>query len=131
MKRYQTKKEIGTLGEQYAVHYLRLHGYTVKERNWFAGKCEIDVIAATLRDMVFVEVKTRTYEGDDWRNAPPPSLAVHADKQRFTRSAAQKYLYLHPTKKQPRMDVIEVWLSRQGNRKHPRVLKIHHIKAAY
>lgn len=131
MKRYQTTKEIGDLGERYAVHYLRLHGYTVKERNWFAGKCEIDVIAATLRDVVFVEVKTRTYDGDDWKNAPPPSLAVHAEKQRHTRSAAQRYLYLHPTKKQPRMDVIEVWLRKRTDGKRPRLLRIRHIKAAY
>ena len=126
-----TKKEIGNLGEQKAVNYLRLRGYTVKERNWFSGKCEIDIIAATFRDIVFVEVKTRTYDIHDWKDAPPPGLAVHSNKQGFTRHAAQEYLYSHPTKKQPRMDVIEVWLSKPENGKPPKVLKINHIKAAY
>ena len=131
MKQYLTKKEIGDFGERLAVHYLRLHGYTVKERNWFADKCEIDIIAATLRDLVFVEVKTRTYEGDEWQSAPPPSLAVHAQKQQHTRSAAQRYLYAHPTRKQPRMDVIEVWLQKAPAGQRPRLLRITHIKAAY
>ncbi len=126
-----TKKEIGDLGEQKAVNYLRLRGYTVKERNWFSGKCEIDIIAATFKDIVFVEVKTRTYEIDSWKEAPPPGLAVHSDKQAYTRRAAQDYLHRHPTKKQPRMDVIEVWLSKPENGKRPKVLKINHIKAAY
>ncbi len=127
-----TKKEIGDLGERIAANRLRLCGYTVKERNWFAGKCEIDIIASTWRDIVFVEVKTRTYEeNEDWRSAPPPSLAVHAQKQYHTRQAAQAYLRMHPTAKRPRMDVIEVWLSRPENGTRPRLLKLHHIKAAY
>lgn len=129
--RFHTTKEIGDFGETKAVHYLRLHGYTVKERNWRAGKCEIDIIACTWRDVVFAEVKTRTYTEQELAIAPPPGLAVHSEKQRHTRQAAQRYLYEHPTKKQPRMDVIEVWLVRSDPNKPPRVAKIHHIKAAY
>ena len=131
MKRYLTKREIGDFGETCAVHYLRRRGYTVRERNWFAGKCELDVIATTPFDVVFVEVKTRTYDPADWKNAPPPSLAVHSEKQRHTRDAAREYLFRHPGKKRPRMDVIEVWLEKREDGKRPRVLKIHHIKAAY
>ena len=40
----RTTKQIGDFGEKAAVHYLRMHGYTVKERNYRAGKYEIDVI---------------------------------------------------------------------------------------
>jgi putative endonuclease len=130
MKR-RTTKEIGDYGEKKAVHYLRWHGYTVKERNWRAGKCEIDIIANTWRDIVFVEVKTRTYKKEELNSAPPPHLAVHAEKQRLTRYAAQQYLYAHPTTKQPRMDVIEIWLLQSEGNKKPKIAKIHHIKAAY
>ena len=56
---FRTTKEIGDWGERRAVHYLRLRGYTVKERNWVSGKSEIDIIAATLKDIVFVEVKRK------------------------------------------------------------------------
>ena len=90
-----------------------------------------DIVATTLRDVAFIEVKTRSYDADEWQNAPPPGLAVHPEKQRLTRMAANSYLHAHPTKKRPRMDVIEVWLSREQSGKPPRVLKIHHIKAAY
>ena len=126
-----TKKEIGDLGEKKAVNYLRLRGYTVKERNWFAGKHEIDIIAKTLRDIVFVEVKTRTYDEKNWIDAPPPGLAVGSGKQSYTRQAAMEYLHRFPTRKQPRMDVIEVWLSKPTNGARPKLLKINHIKAAY
>lgn len=129
--RFRNTKEIGDFGEAKAVHYLRLRGYTVKERNWRAGKCEIDIIAHTLRDVVFAEVKTRTYTEQELAFAPPPGLAVNTAKQWHTRQAAQSYLYTHPTKKQPRMDVIEVWLLQTDPNKPPKVAKIHHIKAAY
>ena len=127
----QTTKAIGDLGEEIAVHFLRRRGYIVKERNLRVGHAEIDIVALTLRDVVFAEVKTRSYDGDEWKDAPPPSLAVNAEKQRLTRTAASAYLRANPTKKHPRMDVIEVWLSREAPNERPHVLKIHHIKAAY
>ncbi len=129
--RSQNTKEVGDFGERCAVHYLRLHGYTVKERNLRFGHAEIDIIATTWRDIVFAEVKTRTYTQETYQTAPPPGLAVNREKQRLTRTAAMQYLQKHPTQKRPRMDVIEVWLQKNENGCRPKVLKIHHIKAAY
>lgn len=126
-----TSKEIGNLGEAYAVHYLRLHGYTVRERNYRAGRYEIDIVATTLRDIAFVEVKTRTCDPDRLDTAIPPKHAVNADKQYFTRRAAGRYLYEHPTKKRPRMDVLEIWLAPTEGKRKPKVLRVNHIKAAY
>ena len=126
-----SKKSIGDFGEKKAVSYLRLHGYRILERNWRSGKYEIDVIASTLRDIAFVEVKTRTYRTTDLDTAPPPNNAVNAAQQEYTRRAAQNYLCQHPTQKQPRMDVIEIWLSQAEKNKNPKVIKIHHLKAAY
>ena len=114
-----------------AVRYLRLHGYTVKERNWRSGHMEIDIIAANLSTVAFVEVKTRTYTKDTLDSAPPPGTAVKSEKQRLTRRAAKDYLWKNPTKKHPRMDVIEVWLIRDDKTDKPKVAKINHIKAAY
>lgn len=128
MKQYTTKKQIGDYGELLAVRYLRRHGYFVRARNWRSGKDEIDVIATTLRDVVFVEVKTRRYDPRELDLAPPPGTAVHHHKQQHTRACARSYLAAHPTRKQPRMDVIEIWLSKD---ERPRLLRLHHIKAAY
>ena len=130
-KTADTKKEIGDLGERRAARYLMLRGYLIKERNWRAGKAEVDIIAETLREVVFVEVKTRTYQKEALLTAPPPGVAVNANKQRVTRQAARQYLYQHRTNKQPRMDVIEVWLCKGREEDAPHVAKIHHIKAAY
>ena len=131
MKKIKTKKEIGNYGERIAARYLFFHGYRVKERNWRSGHMEIDIIATTWNQIAFVEVKTRTYTPETLYTAPPPGSAVKAEKQRLTRRAARQYLFTHPTKKKPRMDVIEIWLLKTENEKPPKVTKIHHIKGAY
>ena len=128
MKLRSTTKEIGDYGEKLAVRYLRRHGYRIRERNWRAGKDEIDIIATTRTDLVFVEVKTRRYSADELDTAPPPSIAVHSHKQKHTRTCAGCYLASHRSERQPRMDVIEVWLSKD---ERPKLLRLHHIKAAY
>ncbi len=131
MQTSETTKQIGNFGERIAVRYLRLHGYTVKERNWRSGHMEIDIIAANFKTLAFVEVKTRTYTKETIHEAPPPSSAVKSEKQRLTRRAAKDYLWQHPTKKSPRMDVIEVWLIRDETSDKAKIAKINHIKAAY
>lgn len=128
---FDTTKEIGDFGEKRAVHYLRLRGYTVKERNWRHGKGELDIIASTPKTVAFIEVKTRSYTTETTELAPPPGNAVRADKKRLTRQTAQAYLHQHPTKKSPRMDVIEIFLKKDETQKKPKVLKINHIKGAY
>ncbi len=128
----RTTKEIGDWGEQYAVNHLRLHGYTVKERNYRAGHHEIDIIASRFRTIVFVEVKARSYTRDSMEELPPPGHAVDSAKQSFTRRAARQYLYEHPTSKRPRMDVIEIWLEKTDDTsKKPKMLRLRHIQGAY
>jgi len=57
-----TRAEIGALGEQLAVDYLRSLGLRVLTRNWRCRYGELDVVAAddAACTVVFVEVKTRT-----------------------------------------------------------------------
>ena len=131
MKTYITTKEIGQYGERLAARYLFFHGHRIIEKNFQAGKYEIDLISKTRKDIVFTEVKTRVYESpEEADSAVPPKHAVGADKQSFTRSAALSYLRVHPTKKRPRMDVIEVLLLRRDGKK-PKKYAIRHIEAAY
>lgn len=126
-----SNKSTGDFGEARAVAYLRRRGYIVMERNYRTGHYEIDIIARRWNEIAFVEVKTRTYEINGIDLAPPPGNAVKRDKQYFTRRAAQQYLFEHPTRRKPRMDVIEVWLLKQENSKRPKVYKIRHLKGAY
>ena len=130
MKTLKTTAQIGAYGERLAVRYLRLRGYRIKTRNWRTGRYELDVVAENFSDVAFVEVKTRTYTLLNEFTKPPKS-AVDADKQAFTRQAARRYLAQFPTKKQPRMDVLEIFLLKKEGTDKYKVAKINHIKAAY
>ena len=131
MRTYDTTQAIGQYGERLAARYLFFRGHRILKKNFRAGKYEIDLISLTPTDIVFTEVKTRVYDSPEAAEAAvPPKHAVNADKQSFTRSAALAYLRAHPSKKRPRMDVIEVLLLRREGKK-PKKYAIRHIKAAY
>lgn len=51
--------ELGKRGEDFAAEQLVKDGYTILERNWRSGKCELDIIADKDGVLVVVEVKTR------------------------------------------------------------------------
>ena len=119
------------LGERCAVRYLRLRGYTIKEKNYRAGPHDIDIVATRLGVIAFVEVKARSSRAEDINTAPPPRTAVNAEKQHFTRQAARQYLRENFSNQKPRMDVIEIWFSADDGRRKPKILKIHHMKGAY
>ena len=106
-----TTKEIGDLGERKAACYLMRRGYWIKDRNFRAGKYEIDLVAESLFSIIFVEVKTRNYREKDLSNPVPPGRAVDQRKIRFTKWAAMQYLRQHPTWKKWRMDIVEVWMT--------------------
>jgi putative endonuclease len=52
--------ELGKLGEELAVEYLRENGYTILDTNWTFQKAEIDIIAQIENTLAIVEVKTRS-----------------------------------------------------------------------
>jgi putative endonuclease len=52
--------ELGKLGEELAVKFLRKEGYEILETNWTFQKAEIDIIAQKENILAVVEVKTRS-----------------------------------------------------------------------
>jgi putative endonuclease len=52
--------ELGKLGEEMAVDFLRKNGYEIVETNWTFQKAEIDIIAKKESILAIVEVKTRS-----------------------------------------------------------------------
>lgn len=102
MSRY--KKNLGDFGEYVATDFLEAKGYRILERNFQVKGGEIDIIAETKNWLVFVEVKTRksVLYGQ-------PAESVDFKKQQHLRTAARMYLYQHPTQKDVRFDVIEVY----------------------
>jgi putative endonuclease len=52
--------ELGKLGEELAVDYLKKNGYKILNTNWTFQKAEIDIIAQIENTLAIVEVKTRS-----------------------------------------------------------------------
>lgn len=111
------RHEIGKSGEDIATKYLEELGYTIIERNFVAMQGEIDIVARDKKELVFIEVKTRTS-----KEFGRPVDAVNISKQKHLISTVKYYLYSkHLENEFVRIDVIEVYLYR-GN------CKINHLK---
>lgn len=121
-----TTKDIGDIGEKAAAKYLKKEGYKIIERNIHISHNEIDIVAQDDEFIVFAEVKTRTADPNNTSLYGVPSSAVTLKKQGHLIEAARAYLRKYPTKRQPRMDVLEVWLDEKQ-----KVLKINYIRNAY
>ena len=130
-----TTSEIGRYGENAAARFLRRHGYKILERNYRAGRNEIDIIAKNKDFLVFVEVKTRSEGRFPDSDFGIPSEAVDEGKQRRTIAAAEAYLYKNESDgemgKMIRFDIIEVYLKRSLLTRSPAILKIEHIEDAF
>jgi len=56
------KDVLGRAGEERAARYYDSLGFTVLSRNWRAPGGELDLVVASARELVVVEVKTRRSE---------------------------------------------------------------------
>lgn len=120
--------EVGKLGEDAAVRFLKKNGYKVLERNVHVSHNEIDVIAKNKEFIVFVEVKTRSTDASLYSDFGTPAAAVDYQKKKRTVDAARCYLKsVKNAGLQPRFDVIEVYL----NKEDKSILKINHIINAF
>ncbi len=110
--------ERGRRGEDAALEYLLKNGYTYRDRNFRAERCEIDLIVMNGDMLVFVEVKSR--HGSEHGLGRE---AVNKAKQRNIIKAAQLYaVKFGLTENFIRFDVIEVDLD---------TIRIEHIKDAF
>jgi len=126
-----TTTELGRYGEKAAAEYLKKHGYRILQKNFRAGRNEIDIVAEDKTDIVFVEVKTRSADrayGDDYGTA---ARAVTREKRKRTIAAARAYLYQYGSQKDPRFDVMEVYLIQAAMTLTPKVQRIEHLVDAF
>lgn len=124
---------LGKFGEDVAVDFLEKDGYKIVGRNVKFGRHELDIIAEDNAFIVFVEVKTRSCLHPESSNYGNPGRAVTYKKRIDTLRATFDYLKAHPSKKQPRVDVIEVFLQHLGDNRAtpPQILNINHIRNAF
>lgn len=124
--------KLGSFGEDIACDYLKKNGYTIIDRNVHVSKNEIDIIACDSNYIAFVEVKTRSVTFEESSQYGSPGRAVNYKKRTNTVAAAKGYLHSHFTDKQPRIDVIEVYLKDTEKKSlYPRILSINHIRDAF
>ena len=96
---------IGKKGEDLAKDFLRALGYQILETNWRFGRAEIDIIARIDGILVFVEVKTRSYE---YFGAPETSITPR--KELLISEAAAAYMREIEHQWEFRFDVVSVVL---------------------
>ena len=107
MAKPESTKSIGSKGEQLATDFLSAKGYRIVQRNYFAFKVEIDLIALdeSTNQIVFIEVKT--LQNDFFQQ---PYEEVNLKKQRNIIKAADTYLRRHDIDKEARFDVVSIVL---------------------
>ncbi len=117
--------ELGREGEQRVAEYLRRQGYVIIKRNWRDNRYgEIDIIAESKENIVFVEVKTRD-SGSLYSGAE----AIDEGKINRTRNAAAMFMKRLNTELQPRFDVAEVTVYKKQEGKD--IWKLKYIKSAF
>ncbi len=107
-ERKHAARATGVRGETFAYWYLRRHGYIIIARNYRlpGRKGEIDLIGYDGEILAFIEVKTRTTEGELER---PPEDAVNFEKRRQISKMAQAFVKsLHSPREICRFDVLAI-----------------------
>ena len=122
------KRLLGDRGEASAAKYLRKNKYKILHKNYTIGKLEADIIAENKEFLVFVEVKTRTYDEENVARFGSPMMAVDRKKQENLFSLAAAYIRRFPTDKRIRFDVIEVYTDSTPG---ARILSLRHIEDAF
>lgn len=115
-----THNDLGKRGEQIAAQFLIQNGYEILDENWVHGKAEVDLIAYIAKQIIFVEVKTRTSV-----NFGMPEDFVSAAKQNQMELAANAYLEIMEHQGEVRFDIISVLFDKENK------YTINHIPDAF
>ncbi len=97
-------KITGQCGEDAAAEFLKKKKYSIIERNYKNKIGEIDIIAKTKTDLVFVEVKTRSSE----KFGTPAEAVTYYKKQKIV-NTAKYFLMKNPTELNISFDIVEVY----------------------
>lgn len=96
-------QNIGEMGEQAAVDWLVVNGFTLRHRNWRSGRYEIDIVAEKGDTLHFVEVKCRKAGG-----LTTPEEAITPAKFNALSIAAEAYIAAYGIELEIQFDLISV-----------------------
>jgi len=122
-----THREIGSLGEDAVVRYLKWRGYHILDRNYTVKGGEIDIIATRFSQLVFVEVKTRKASTDTDKYGKAQDAVTEEKRARIRHTATHYIMNYRMYYLKPRFDVAEVYYT-EGKRKR---FKIFYRKEAF
>ncbi|MDR1601745.1 MAG: YraN family protein [Tannerella sp.] len=91
----------GKTGEEVACSYLTVCGYKVLHTNWRFHHYELDIVATDGKELVIVEVKTRSAD-----YLVSPEQSINRQKIKRLACAAEAYQRRHKTDLPIRFDVI-------------------------
>ena len=111
--------EFGQKGEKLAKEYLENLGFTLIHSNYRASHAEVDLIMQDGNEVVFIEVKTRSY---DYYGSPEEF--VDQNKQDNMAFAASLYMIDNEYEGEIRFDIVAIILN-------VGLQKIKHIKDAF
>jgi len=115
------QQDHGKQGEQLAKEFLESKGYVILNQNWQAGRAEIDLIARHDDQIIFVEVKARSYT-----YFGRPEEFVTKRKEHLMIDAAHRYIDMLEYDGEIRFDIIGIILSKNGGE-----AKIKHFEDAF
>lgn len=98
-----THIELGILGEQLAVQFLRKKNVQIRDCNYRYKKGEIDIVAETDELIIVYEVKTR-----ETAEIGEPYKAVTRSKQRQIVKVTDAYIKANNIDKEVQFDVISI-----------------------
>jgi putative endonuclease len=96
--------DLGRLGEEMAVEYLRKNNYTILQTNYVFQKAEIDIIAQKGAVLAIVEVKTRSS-----LDFGLPQDFVKLKKIQLLVKAVNEYIVQNDVDAEARFDIISVF----------------------
>jgi len=102
--------DLGSIGEDSAINFLKSNGYKILEKNFRTNLGEIDIVAKDKNCICFVEVKTRTT-----KEKGSPQESITKSKQHKLSQLALSYLKNNKLlKNSARFDVVSVIRNSQG-----------------
>ena len=97
------KRQLGLKGETQGTKFLKKQGYRIIERNFRTRSGEIDIIAREGREIVFIEVKTRSSLDFGY-----PEESVTRRKMAHLLKASQYYMLKSKIEMPYRFEVLSV-----------------------
>ena len=114
-----THNDLGKKGEALAVDFLTAKGFKILAKNWRFRKAEVDIIANENNTIVFIEVKTRSYD-----TVAKPHEAVTRKKEKLLIEAAEAYMEKMNLNHELRFDLVAIILKSNQH-------SIEHLKGAF